>query len=853
MSYKILRADFSPAQVYLALGSVTGTHFEDATTQPGLAYYYVIEAQNGAGCRSTIENAVAAMTLPESRLASAGATISDIPAGNRSGNADPGESIDLAMTLLNQPPAGPAPAVTGVVSTATPNVGMVTSAVTFGAIAPGASAFGSASRAALGAGLVCGQDISFTTTLSDGGTTPPVQAFTPVLIGARQPLFSETFDDLAIGWTVTAGSPAATAGAWTFGDPFGTTWQPESDSGTTATNGCAFTGQNTGDTAGDVDGGETILTSPLINLGGIAAARLSYKRWWGDSSLTDAGDTLIVEVSGNGGGTWVVAETVGAAARNLGWQPVDVRLETLVPLTANFRVRFRARDGGTESTVEAAIDDVAVDEVVCDLTPPCFVPPAFGGLATAVTAASCGETDLSWSPGTTSCQNAVIAYSIYRSTIAGFTPAPANRIAAGVSGPTFHDALLVPGVTYHYIVRAADSRSGEDANLVDRAVLVAGSPDLLPPLFTGLGAVQSGGHCGETTLAWAPAAESCSAPPHYNVYRSTTPGFTPGAANRIATVLGAGYVDTALVPNQTYYYKVRAQDSAGNEETNTLERSAPALILPRILYHEDFEASDGGWTPVAPNDAVTGRFEWGDPEGTGVQPEDDATPAPGTKAWVTGLAAGSGLGSFDVDTGTTTLASPILDISGQPGPILEMSLFFSNDAGALPGEDPLRVDVSGNGGASWSNVLNTLTDIAPWTTRQFPLAGVVPINNQFRIRVQTQDLGAGGSLVEAGMDEVRVLQPNAGCSGCGLPVNGVGTLLISRAGDDIVLDWSADPATAAAYNVYLRSGANLATAVRAGSTSTRTFVHAGAALLLGDNFYYEVTAVDACGQESVVP
>jgi hypothetical protein len=402
-------------------------------------------------------------------------------------------------------------------------------------------------------------------------------------------------------------------------------------------------------------------------------------------------------------------------------------------------------------------------------------------------------------------------------------------------------------------VRAADSRSGEDANQVDRSVLVAGSPDLFPPLFPGLGAVQSGGHCGETVLSWPPAAESCSAPPRYNVYRSTSPGLAPSAANRIASVLGTGYVDTALVPNQTYYYKVRARDAAGNEETNTQERSASALILPRIVYHEDFEANDGGWTPIAPNDAVTGRFEWGDPEGTGVQPEDDATPAPGTKSWVTGLAAGSGVGSFDVDTGTTTLASPILDLTEQPNPVLEMSLFFSNDAGALPGEDPLRVDVSGNGGASWTSVLNTLTDIAPWTPRQFPLASVVPFNNQFRIRVQTQDLGAGGSLVEAGMDEVRILVPNLGCSGCGLPVGGVGTILLSRAGDDIVLDWSADPVTAAAYNVYLRSGANLATVVRAGSTSTKTFVHPGAALLLGENFYYEVTAVDACGQESAVP
>ena len=49
----------------------------------------------------------------------------------------------------------------------------------------------------------------------------------------------------------------------------------------------------------------------------------------------------------------------------------------------------------------------------------------------------------------------------------------------------------------------------------------------------------------------------------YNVHRSTTPGFTPSAANRIAQPTGTSYTDTGSTPG-TYYYRVTAEDAAGN-------------------------------------------------------------------------------------------------------------------------------------------------------------------------------------------------------------------------------------------------------------------------------------------------
>jgi hypothetical protein len=859
-NYRVLRAEFSPTQVYLPASGfiVGGTHFEDTNVQPGVPYYYVVEAQTSGGCRSTIENPATASPLAEGRLALAGATLSDIPAGNRSGFADPGESVDLTLALADALPAGTAPAATGLLSTATPNVTVTNASASYGAIAAGATASGSnAYRIALGSGLVCGQDATFNLAADDGAGGPTVNATVPLLIGQRTTRYFEDFDHGVAPWTTVAGSPAATAGQWVQGTPIldgdptvAWLWAPMHDATAGPTGQALITGQNSADATGDIDGGETIALSPVIDLSGATAARLSYKRWWADSSLTDTGDGMSVEVSGNGGSSWVVAETVGAAARNLGWQPVEIRLETLVPLNNQFRMRVRAHDGGIDSNVEAGIDDVRVEQVACDLTPPCFTAATFAGLASVAQSTSCGETDLSWAAATSNCQNAQIHYNVYRSTTAGFTPGPANRIAGGVSATTFHDTLLVPGTTYHYLVRAEDSRSGEETNTVDRPFTPAVTTDTVPPVFTGLATVSSGDGCGENLVTWLPAAETCSVPVRYDVYRSTSPGFTPGAANLAASIIGTSYIDRALTPLTTYYYKVRAMDGRGNEEQNLVEGSAAARTLPLVVYHQDFESGAGGWGVTSPNTAITGNWELGDPQGTGVQPEDDATPPPGVNAWVTGLQAGSGVGSFDVDSGVTTLISPNLDVSSLPNATLQMSLFYSNDQGANPGEDAYIIEVSGDGGANWVQAFFTLGDVAPWTPVQVNLGTLVPLTSQVRLRATAQDLGAGGSLVEAGLDEVSIYQPGGACTACSGPTTPVGTIQVARSGDDILLDWSADPASAAAYNVYVRSGPGLGTLVRAGTTTAKTFTHAGAARLTGNNFFYVVTTVDSCGRES---
>jgi fibronectin type 3 domain-containing protein len=99
-----------------------------------------------------------------------------------------------------------------------------------------------------------------------------------------------------------------------------------------------------------------------------------------------------------------------------------------------------------------------------------------------------------------------------------------------------------------------------------------GVPDTEAP-STPLNLVASGS-IGQASLTWSPATDNVGVV-RYNVHRSTASGFTPSAANRIAQPTGTSYTDAGLAAG-TYYYKVTAEDSAGNVSAPSAQASAQA-------------------------------------------------------------------------------------------------------------------------------------------------------------------------------------------------------------------------------------------------------------------------------------
>ena len=109
----------------------------------------------------------------------------------------------------------------------------------------------------------------------------------------------------------------------------------------------------------------------------------------------------------------------------------------------------------------------------------------------------------------------------------------------------------------------------------------------------GLSAV---GTSGQVALTWG-ASSDPSGIARYNVHRSTTAGFTPSTANRVAQPTGTSYTDVGVVAG-TYYYKVTAEDNANNTSPASNEATAvvPSGPLPGLVGAWGFDEGSGTTT-----------------------------------------------------------------------------------------------------------------------------------------------------------------------------------------------------------------------------------------------------------------
>ncbi len=212
---------------------------------------------------------------------------------------------------------------------------------------------------------------------------------------------------------------------------------------------------------------------------------------------------------------------------------------------------------------------------------------AVGVAPTAVNAASNATmgVDLSWTSAAGSS-----ATQIYRAVGNCSASAKDFQYIGTSAGSTYTDARAQGGLTYAYKLRGVDG-CGEGPASSCVSIAPTGRCDLVPP-FSGVssatGGYPDGTRC-RVRLGWDATTSECPAGPtvRYNVYRSTTPSFTPGAGNLLNSTTSTFYDDNdpSVVGNTTYYYVVRAEDSTtasggphgGNEEPNTLRLFATAL------------------------------------------------------------------------------------------------------------------------------------------------------------------------------------------------------------------------------------------------------------------------------------
>jgi hypothetical protein len=226
--------------------------------------------------------------------------------------------------------------------------------------------------------------------------------------------------------------------------------------------------------------------------------------------------------------------------------------------------------------------------------------------------------------------------------------------------------------------------------------------------------------------------------------------------------------------DRTIRFSFEAQTSDGETIVYPSDERFEAFAEGIFVEQEDTMESDTGWIVGAPDDsASTGVWERADPQGTNAQPEDDAT-ADGTMCWITQAEAGSSAGSFDIDGGATTLTSPQFYATHQDvGVEVSYRRWYSNDTGASPNADSMQVLISSDDGNTWTLLEEVTENTNEWTEVRFVLYGITDLTEEMRLRFVASDLGEG-SIVEAGVDDFRVIL--TGCGQSAADINGDGIL-----------------------------------------------------------------------------
>ncbi len=253
-----------------------------------------------------------------------------------------------------------------------------------------------------------------------------------------------------------------------------------------------------------------------------------------------------------------------------------------------------------------------------------------------------------------------------------------------------------------------------------------------------------------------------------------------GGATTIPLVANGGSSFTAAFPPIPCGAQVSWFVSATSQTGQTVNSpsSAPSSTYSSIagdsltVARADDMETTAGWIAGAPgDDATTGLWERGNPVGTAAQPEDDHSPV-GAQCWFTGQGnPGGSIGSNDVDGGSTTLRTPIIDMSSLNDPTVSYYRWYSNDQGASPNADVFVVEISNNGGSSWSLVESVgpsgTGTAGGWIQHVFSVSSILTPTAQMQMRFIASDLGSG-SIVEAAVDDFDISDVNCG--------DGIGTL-----------------------------------------------------------------------------
>jgi glucose/arabinose dehydrogenase len=196
--------------------------------------------------------------------------------------------------------------------------------------------------------------------------------------------------------------------------------------------------------------------------------------------------------------------------------------------------------------------------------------------------------------------------------------------------------------------------------------------------------------------------------------------------------------------------------------TPTADTTYTAMFQPSVtttLFSDNFESSTGWALTSGANTAPRGRWQRGDPQPTvfnGVTLQLGSCDGASVNCYITGLAAGSAVGSADLDEGMTSVQSPAIAIPAGGTVTLRFRYYLAHNNNATSA-DYFRVRVVGSSGTpttvfTRAGRAGTVVGGA-WTTQTVNLSTYA--GQTVRLRFEAAD-AAAGSIIEAGFDNVTV-------------------------------------------------------------------------------------------------
>lgn len=327
--------------------------------------------------------------------------------------------------------------------------------------------------------------------------------------------------------------------------------------------------------------------------------------------------------------------------------------------------------------------------------------------------------------------------------------------ADGTEGELFHqvlidaltadddDANLANGTPHYNQIIKAFARHGiylegetlflhTETNNVSAATAVALSAMISPASPGYLGSVKLRYRINGTGT-WTDVAATLSG----GDYTATIPGQPKG------TIVEYYFVMFDAMGVENGYFPITCNPNNANWETTLPFQYGVGLP---VVTANHFETADATWH-VGGNpgdDATAGIWSLGAPvAGTFFTsfPSFDHTNPGGTKC----LRAGSGSGGFfgtTVANGTTTVLSPIYDVSSYSNPVVEYFRWFSNEQGIDNYKnDPWIVQIRDGSSTSspWINVEFTYQSELEWRRRIFRVRQYLPTATQIQVRFAISD------------------------------------------------------------------------------------------------------------------